>query len=489
MNSNRTQRPAIRDTQRGGALIAVLIVVALLTTIIASVFSVNMAHQREARAVSSRTRALYLADAGISSSLMALAAAERGGTPPPVVHGTENAPQLLRGGRYWCTIQENADESFTVTSTALVGTQRRTVEAVIAPLQGVFDHAIFAGNADGDPNYELRLSGNGGQADEIIGHVYSGGDVTLDGDADISGEVSALGVINGTSGDEGVRRATPDIAGADYANTADFDVAALFAAGQSFQSNALGGSAYELPADSPAHIFRKNPDDRIAEISSTSKDDFFLEDPYMPVKDFTDAETGKDGHTITLSGTMGSGGPSGTDKVYFIDGNLWVHNRPFGRLRILNTDAEGVKVTFVVRGNIYFSDDVYVGDPTQDGVAFIAIEDAAEPDSGNIFLGDPRYGTLERMESFLYAENNFYDNNLSATGSATVKLRGNMTAGKKVSIQRDFALADGTIQHSQLMVQFDDRISSGALDLPGLPGTVGGVAGLEVVLWREVAVQ
>ena len=45
----------------------------------------------------------------------------------------------------------------------------------------------------------------------------------------------------------------------------------------------------------------------------------------------------------------------------------------------------------------------------------------------------------------MYAENNFYDNNLDASGSAQVTVHGNMTAGNQVLINRDY----GT-QHSKL---------------------------------------
>ena len=85
-------------------------------------------------------------------------------------------------------------------------------------------------------------------------------------------------------------------------------------------------------------------------------------------------------------------------------------------------------------------------------------------DSGNIYFGDPVFGTLEQMHAFMYAENNFYDNNLTPTGSATVTVHGNMTAGNQVPINRDFGQ-----QHSKLTVNFDDRISVGDLDMPGLP--------------------
>ena len=123
-------------------------------------------------------------------------------------------------------------------------------------------------------------------------------------------------------------------------------------------------------------------------------------------------------------------------------------------------------------------------DAAHSGVAFIAIKDAGVHDSGNVYFGDPTFGTLEEMHAFMYAENNFYDNNLSATGSARVKLVGNMTAGNQVNINRDV----GT-QHSKLTVNFDDRIATGALSMPGLPHSSGADAAYAVTMWREIAAQ
>ena len=103
-------------------------------------------------------------------------------------------------------------------------------------------------------------------------------------------------------------------------------------------------------------------------------------------------------------------------------------------------------------------------------------------DSGNIYFGDPTFGTLEHMSAFMYAENDFYDNNLDASGSATVTVVGNMSAGNQVAIERDW----GSV-HSKLTVEFDDRIVAGELDLPGLPTQSSGGGKYEVLSWREVS--
>ena len=476
-------------SRRGGALVSSLLVAAALAAVAAAAFTMSLGQSNEVGTQTSELRAFYLAETGLSEAIrqVAVSVEQTPDLPIPAAIGSENAPISVKSGSYWATMVDNLDHTYTITATGLVGSARRRLQVVIEQAQGgVFDHAIFAGNSSGDPSYTLRLSGAGAEADEVVGDIYSGNDIEIAGNATVDGGAYATGDISGVTGTGGVTRPIPDIAGMHYEQNHDFDVAALFAAATP-ASNALGGTALQLSADSPGHIFRKNPSDRASEINGTPKDDYFLEDPYNPVEDFT-AWNGQPGHTITLSGTMGAAGPSGTDKVYFIDGNLWVHNPIFYRLRFLNTDAAGVKVTFVVKGNVYFSDDVLLDDAAKDGVAFIAIQDEDEPDSGNVFLGDPRFGTLERMQAFLYAENDFHDYNLDAAGSKQVELFGNMTAGNHVSIERDFVRVSGTVVHSKLSVFFDDRLSTGALVLPGLPGPIAaGVGGMVTLFWREIA--
>jgi hypothetical protein len=85
------------------------------------------------------------------------------------------------------------------------------------------------------------------------------------------------------------------------------------------------------------------------------------------------------------------------------------------------------------------------------------------------------------MDAFMYAENDFLDNNMSASGSARVTVHGNMTAGNQVRINRDFGG-----QHSKLTVNFDSRVWDHSVDLPGIPVTNGSAPSYAVVSWREV---
>jgi hypothetical protein len=374
---------------------------------------------------------------------------------------------LAFGGGTYSVETELGDGTLIVRSTAEVRGETEVLEALLTGGgSDIYDHALFAGNSSGDPLYKLKLGGTKAQADLVNGDVYSGGAVAVTGNATVTGAIRADGAITGATGETGVSQPIPDIAAMDYPNTADFKVGQLFL-GATYKSDELGGKAYQVDEKNPAHIFRKNPSDRASDINSTSKNDYFLEDPYETMTT-DEGSTGANACKITLSGLSGEPGSNGNHKVYFIDGNLWVHNMNVFSFKIDHNEPNGVQVTFVAKGNIYFSDNVFYDNTGEDGIAFIAMKDTKVADSGNIYFGDPEYGTLEQMHAFMYAENNFIDKNLSASGSAKVTVYGNMTAGNKVDIQRDY----GT-QHSKLTVNYDGRISSGDLDMPGLPTTEG----------------
>lgn len=456
-------------TRRGSATLAGLTAVVLITGLCGAMLFTTLGTTRERNATVERHRAVAVADSGVSHAVLNLVAGDTADI------GSAAAPVALAGQSYWVQIVEDDDGFFTVTSTGRARGTAQAVEAVVAPIDGgIFDNAIFAGNRSGDPDYTLELGGRGAQADEVRGDVYSGGDAELADDAQVTGTVRATGGVNGAPGEEGITQPLPDLQSEDYANTADYDVAALFDAATWERDNA-GGSAWQLPESNPAHVFRKNPSDRSTETSSTQLDDYFLEDPYEPVR-ADRAQDGSNAFPVTL-------GPDGDGKVFFVDGNLWIHNRRSYSLIFEHAQADGLQVTFVVRGNIYFSDNLFYQNNATDGVVFIAMENDSVQDSGNIYFGDPVFGTLQEMHAFMYAENDFHDVNLDADGSSQVHLYGNMTAGEHVLIERDYGDA-----HTKLVVDFDDRIAEGLLDMPGLPGFAGaGQGGFTIASWRFVA--
>jgi hypothetical protein len=472
MEKRNKQRPE----QRASALLMAIVVTVALAGMAGAMLAITGSFKKESVASTDGSRALYVAEAGLSDGIALVQGNGIQLNDPAATFGAAGANVPFGGGGYWgSVVPDAAAQTFTVTSFAQVAGQARGVEAVLGPdQQSIYDSALFAGNTSGDPLYDMEFGGTGVQADEINGNIYSGGNVDITGEATINGSIKASGSINGGSGTTG-SLPVPDIAGMNYATNNDFNVKALFASATYKSNSSLGGSAWQLPKSSPAHIFRKNPSDRSANTSTTAKDDYFLEDPYDTVNTSS--------KVTVANATQVSLWNGGSDKVYYIDGNLWIHNKNIFSFTLSNPAGGAAKVTFVVNGNIYFSDNILYKDPEIDGIAFIAMKDAKVKDSGNIYFGDPTFGTLEHMDAFMYAENNFYDNNLSASGSATVTVNGNMTAGNQVLIDRDY---HG--QHSKLTVNFDDRISTGAITLPGLPGTPGAGMPWTMVCWREVPV-
>ncbi len=461
-----------RTPRRGSALLVAIVATLVLAGMAGALMAMTGAHKRESAAATQDVRALYVAEAGLTEGI----ASVQSGAPADF--GTAPAPIDFGGGAYWGTVVDNGDDTITVTSFGQVGIETRGIQGILLRNKSdLYRHALFAGNSSGDPLYELDFGGLGVQADQIEGDIYSGGGINISGDAAVNGDLTAAGTITGGSGDSGTLP-IPDMAAMDYATNHDFNVATMFASGSAWMSDDLGGSAWQLPEASPAHIFRKNPSSR-PEISGTVKDDYFLEDPYEANNTSSVIDKSAGAH-ITLSGQDGNPGPDGSNKIYFIDGNLWVHNGPMFSFTMYNSGPEPVRATFVVKGNVYLSDNVFYN-TDQDAVAFIAIKDPAVASSGNVYFGDPSGGTLEAIHSFIYAENNFYDNNLSATGSKVVNVYGNMTAGNQVLINRDYAG-----QHSKLTVTWDGRLQDGAVTLPGLPGVETGELPYSLLVWLEV---
>lgn len=482
-----------RHSRRGSALLISLIAIVAMSGIAGAILASSLATKQELGGAVAHTRALYTAEAGVSaalSQLTARGAANLGSAGNPIAFGD---------GSYWGTAVDNGDGTWTVTSVGRSGGEQRAVQAVLnGPSGGVFNNAVFAGNSSNSGTYDMRFSGTGSSADQIRGDIYSGHAATFTGDARIDGipraftsvSTTANSILPDASGharvsESGETQPIPDIAGMNYATTADIDVRAEFASA-TYARSTQGGRAWKLPASNPAHIFTRNPDDRSANWLLTAKDDYFLEDPTQPLR----TDPNQDGSDcdivqLTLDGSDDAPGPrDGNDKVYYIDGNLWIHNLSSYSFKIQHHGDNPVRLTLVVRGNIYMSDNLYYDDPQNDGLALIAIRDESVTDSGNIYFGDPTFGTLNSMNGFMYAENNFFDTNLAADGSARVALYGNMTAGNHVAINRD-----SRGHHSRLTVDLDTRIANATLELPGLPGVNGrGPVGYTVAMMREIPI-
>jgi hypothetical protein len=447
------------------------------------------------------------------------------------------------------------------------GGVKRTLEVILTHREGgVFWNAIYAGNASGTADFTMTFNGVGGKNDKVKGDIYSGGNLKTTGDAQLLDEAGTAGadrvMYAGTLDTTGATQAQPpgfvngtqpglDIASMKYDDKADaytkylsgiadpdYDpnfinvtseldkngTSGILAVGGSTTASGCGVAEKQITdADNPAHIFRLNPDDNGASAGqrvnsysgmSTVKNDYFLEDA-----------TQKPGAGSAGGNWLGSDGgqrikvnPNGNNKVYYIDGNLWLSNSPAYSFQFLNNTGGDMKITIIVKGNVYLTDNLLYDKTKQnDALAIIAINDQAYPSatpadvanpahpaykstavtyqdrvnaardwnkvngSGNIFFGDPGGGTTERFESFLFAENNFYDNNLGAAGTNLTNIYGNMTAANHIEITRNPA------NYKPMDVTFDPRIRNGSVTLPGLPGNLTAAAkNWKIASWRQV---
>ena len=471
--------------RRGSATLISVIALTTVAGLAGVVLAVGYRSSGEIAAEVDGSRAFYAAEAGIYAAMTQI----QGGNAADL--GSPDNRVAFSGGSYWVDVdQDPVTGLYTLSSVGRAGLRSEGLEVVMQEsTSGIYRNAIFAGNSSGDRKYKLGLSGSNASADEIFGDVYSGGDIQVTAHAQIFGKGRATGKVLGhAAGEDGIKLPTPDIAGMNYEHTADIDVGKLFAAEEFYTSDDAGGKAWQVPEANPAHIFRKNPSDRSTEVNSTQKDDYFIEDPYEPVRRDV-AQDGSDPYPITISGFDGEPGTNSNQKVFFIDGNLWVHNIPTYSIAFEHDNPNGMQITFVVKGNIYYGDNVFYDNPDKDGIAFIAIKDENVADSGNIYFGDPRAGTLNIMHGYMFAEENFYDNNLNKSGSKVVEVYGNMTAGNQVLIQRDYRHKGKDI-HSKLLVDFDERVADGDLDLPGLPrGSGEGGSSFSVLSWRPTSIQ
>jgi hypothetical protein len=548
-----------RSGERGSALMMALITTIIMIGISGTYLGLTMWSKTETVRTRDAAQAAFIAEAAAGNYINSLnldaVPSILPVAPNPKVGldkiRTDKTTKWLGG---WFLIEERKSGSYSnddyrefMVTAEYGGAQRRLQVVISRKAGGVFWNAIYAQNSSGSDNYTLAFAGTGSKKDVVKGDIYSGGKLSHTGQAQLLNESGQGGsnqvmyasdatdaLVTGvaqTPAPNYVNGAQPslDIAGMNYAGKAAavnsptdpaFDpkvvnVADRFAkyaadgyvAGETGPNQGCGVAKQINQKDDPAHIFRLNPKDngnteRVQSYSGLNTDhpnDFFLEDP-----------TRKAGAGSAGGDWLGSDGgqriniqPSGNDKVYYIDGNLWVSNSPAYSFQFENNTGADMKITLIVKGNVYLTDNLlYDRSKSNDALAIIAIkdeekypnrtpegyldpsspyynpslnyagaEDAArdynkKSGSGNIFFGDPGGGTTERFESFMFAENNFYDHNLGDKGTNLTNIYGNMTAGNHVQVKRQASA------YKPMQVTFDERLRTGATSLPGLPGNL-----------------
>ncbi len=465
MNTLRGKKEA------GGVIVIAVIVASVIMALTMGYFLLTVNFVNSVEASVNEERALQIAEAGIDLAADRLnkdLAAE-------VSQDVFGGGQMSVAAHYWGTdgVDNDGDgdvdngpeqEIVILTSLGYCGTRLRRLEAVLNAeiINGPMLNAIYAGNASGDPNFSLDFGGTGDQGDQITGDIYSGQDILIEDDAEIDGVIHARGNINGrrdnTEYEAPITRDDLVEVMNNYPEVV-VDLNAIFAsqgvsAYDVVRNERFGGTI--VPESSPAHIFRLDPNDRVQETSGTDGPDFFLEDPYEVN---AQGRYNVNNTPITMSSVQTGDPEEGNDRLYYIKGNLWVHNRTTYDFVVKHPEKTGIHTSVIVEGNIYICDNLYYNNQIYDMMTLMALKDPDSPETtGNVYLGDPIFGTLEEVNSFMYAENDFHDLNLDERGSYQFMINGSMTAGNHVLINRDYERS-GTEYHSRMDVNFDTRLT------------------------------
>lgn len=358
--------------------------------------------------------------------------------------------------------------------------------AVTTPTQvinpAVRDPALDSPTPVVDPNYDSALKTD--DADYIEGKVYVNGDIDIKGKTNIFGEVDATGTSNGdpvgsVSNDNVPAIPAPDLASMDYDSIADVIVRNSDPSVPSYMTKKNSSSYYgDQLGPSSAH-----------------------DNPYFHLKS-----------TLNFQ-SDGSGG-----KLILVKGNLWLHDT--SSLFINMPANQTQRVTVVVEGNLYIADDLQYNNANS-AVLFIVKGNDANPESyvdtnrnyrydpgepilndngngvyegpkegqGNVFFGDPRFGTGGVTDGYIYAQNNVYlvnpPNNQGVVGGqdAVFGVFGFLSAGGIM----DLGNRTGGQYYNNYRVRYDPRLADGQLSFKGMPrGLGGGWNQAAVKAWRQV---
>ncbi|MBN1391921.1 MAG: hypothetical protein JW947_03860 [Sedimentisphaerales bacterium] len=503
-----TGSPFRADSRNGVALVVVAVVTIIFTLLGLSVLSMVNSEIAMARQAADKAKAFYLAEAGVEVFTIKLVKGESAGI----------GETLLGEGSYGVQFFPGEDPPYAV-STGTVAGQEKKIKVTLSFLAPPYECGIYAGGISGTP-WTLILRGTGnpvpsgeksevGGKDTVNGNIFVDGDVALyqdssvnpaplPNDYNLAGDVDATGnidkydtaVIAGDINEGAPPYGLPDLVGMNYAVNNTHNVSQIFAS-QSLDWRGRLPSGHLL-----RDVFCKNPTyDRSAECASTTGDDYFFE----PSGGFVGG-TWKEAPTPLHAGS---------DRVYYIEGNLWVNSKSdtYG----FNMDG---KVTIVVTGNIYICDNLKYADANS-MLGLVALgkynTDGDLISGGNVIFGDPTYGTMYICSAMMFAANDFMFNSraigtYSAEPESGFTLTGSLAALNRVSIERDWydkwngysytpkpchidhtsniwvdsvsgaALTpteQGTIRHYQMLINYDDRVRTPDTQPPGLPKGTG----------------
>ncbi|KPJ68273.1 MAG: hypothetical protein AMJ43_00625 [Coxiella sp. DG_40] len=513
-------------SEKGLALVAVAIFTCIFTILGFSLLKLAETEIILTQKDVNKTKAFYLAEAGLGVLTARLYNEEFGSVDDTA----------LGEGSYRIDVYSGAEPPYAI-STGRVGEEEKRIRVELSFLARPYECGVYAGNSDGQ-QWVFSLRGQGdpqavggsrevGGKDIVNGNIFIDGDVTLyeessvnpspfpnpyefEGDVDATGTVSILDTasVSGAISEGVAPQGRPDLLGMNYVVNNTHNVSQIFA-GQ-------GISSGHLPSDHQLYdVVVKNPTDRSAECDSTAGDDYFLEPASV-----TGGGDQKDARTPLHLGD---------NRIYYVDGNVWVHHKTtYGFL------VDG-KATIVATGNIHISDNVKYAD-SESLLGLVALgqydSNGQLVSGGNIYFGDPRYGTMYTISALMFAADSFLYNTDSVSGDAEepetgFSVYGNLTALNEVSIDRDWYDEGGTgqarpayftvkkepgdtshgksagewvdletgaslnqaeivtLRHYQMILTYDDRVRSQDTQPPALPKGEGTIFG-GLTHWEEL---
>jgi hypothetical protein len=510
--SDLSRRRPCRSSEKGMALLAVVVCVLIFIILGISLLSMVNNEIVLAQDVVNKTKAFYLAEAGVEIFSAKLSNGE-----------TENIGETALGDGSYRVDYFPADNPPHAIATGTVKGQEKRIRVTASFLAPPLECGIYAGGSGGiDWTLILRGKGNpvskaGGEVggkDTINGNIFADGDVALYQESsvkpplapnpfELKGDVEATGDVNlydsatvsGEISNSVDPYGKPDLVGMNYAVNNTHNVAQIF--------TDAGVTQGYLPVGHPLRdVFVKNPNDRTAECGTSAGDDFFFE----PSSGFK------------VGGPHSGDTPlhAGENRVYYVDGDLWVHSKPTYGFKM-----DG-KVTIVATGNIHICDNIQYADSSS-MLGLVALgkydEDGKLVSGGNIYFGDPGWGNMGLFSGMMFAANDFLFNTDPIAGNlkepdSGFTINGNMAALNSVSIQRDWYSSSGKprparydpktkkwydattgveltstqiadLRHYQMIVNYDDRVRSKRTQPPGLPRGTGTI--LEgLTKWEEL---
>jgi len=176
----------ISDSRRGSALIASLFAVIFIASLGAYLVEIQSAFARRQCASIDRKRALYLAEAGLAESVLAVSQGRSGRL------GDEETPVRFHQGIYWVESERLADGCVTLTSRARVGVGNFAVRLIVRPNvhhvgnAGFFGaEGVVIGDAVVIDGYNSELGTYAAQSNWVLGFPTTGGGALVRSDRGI----------------------------------------------------------------------------------------------------------------------------------------------------------------------------------------------------------------------------------------------------------------------------------------------------------------